>query len=73
MCKAPTTFKRMMNDIMRDFVHKFMGVYLDGIFVYNLTLEDQLENMRLALQRFKEEGFKLRLKKCFFGLHQMEY
>jgi hypothetical protein len=63
----------MMNDIMRDFLHKFMAVYLDDIFVYNLTLEDQLENMRLALQRFKEEGLKLRLKKCFFGLHQMEY
>jgi hypothetical protein len=29
--------------------------------------------MRLVLQRFKEEGLKLRLKKCFFGLQEMEY
>jgi hypothetical protein len=28
--------------------------------------------MRLVLQRFKEEGLKLRLKKCFFGLREME-
>jgi hypothetical protein len=33
-----------------------------------------MEHMRLALQRFKEEGLKLRLiKKCFFGLQEIEY
>jgi hypothetical protein len=32
-----------------------------------------LEHLGLVLQRFKEEGLKLRLKKCFFGLHEMEY
>jgi hypothetical protein len=31
-----------------------------------------MEHLRLVLQRFKE-GLKLRLKKCFFGLHEMEY
>jgi hypothetical protein len=31
-----------------------------------------MEHLRLVLQRFKEEGLKLRLKKCFFGLHEME-
>jgi hypothetical protein len=32
-----------------------------------------MEHLRLVLQRFKEEGLKLRLKKCFFGLQDMEY
>jgi hypothetical protein len=27
----------------------------------------------LVLQRLKKEGLKLRLKKCFFGLQEMEY
>jgi hypothetical protein len=31
-----------------------------------------MEHQRLFLQRFKED-LKLRLKKCFFGLQQMEY
>jgi hypothetical protein len=31
-----------------------------------------MEYMRMVLQRFKEEGLKLRLKKSFFGLHEME-
>jgi hypothetical protein len=29
--------------------------------------------MRLVLQRFKENGLKLRLKKCCFGLLEVEY
>jgi hypothetical protein len=32
-----------------------------------------MEHLRLASQRFKEEGLKLRLKKCSFGLQEMEH
>jgi hypothetical protein len=32
-----------------------------------------MEHLRPVLQRFKEEGLQLRLKKCFFGLREMEY
>jgi hypothetical protein len=35
--------------------------------------EHLVEHMRLAFQRFKEEGLKFRLKKCLFVLQQMEY
>jgi hypothetical protein len=68
LCNAPATFQRMMNDILRDFLHKFVTVYLDDVSIYCRTLEEHMEHLRLVMQRFKEEGFKLRLKKCFFGL-----
>jgi hypothetical protein len=73
LCNAPATFHRMMNNILRDFLHQFVNIYLDDVFIYNRTVEEHLEHMRLVLQRFKEEGLKLRLTKCFFGLHEMEY
>jgi hypothetical protein len=68
LCNAPSTFQRMTNGILRDFLHKFVTLYLDDVFVYNRTREDHMEHMRLVLQRFNEEGLKLRVTKCFFGL-----
>jgi hypothetical protein len=59
----------MMNNILRDFLHKFVIVCLDDVCFYNRTLEEHVEHMRLVLQRFKEEGLNL----CFFGLQEMEY
>jgi hypothetical protein len=73
MCNTPPTFQRTMNDILRDFLHKFVIVYLDDVCIYSRTVEEHMEHPRLVLQRFKEEGLKLRLKKCFFGLQEMEY
>jgi hypothetical protein len=73
LCYAQATFQRMMNDILRDFLHTFVIAYLDDICVNNCTLEDHPENLRMVIQRFKKEGLKLRLKKCFFGLHEMKY
>jgi hypothetical protein len=73
MCNAQSTFQRMMNDILRDFLHKLLYVYLDDVYIYSRTLEEHLERLRLVLQRFKEEGLKLHRKKCFFGLQEMEY
>jgi hypothetical protein len=62
-----------MNDILRDVLHKFVIVNLDDVSVSTRTMEGHLEHMRLVLQRFKEEGLKLHLKKCFVGLQDMEY
>jgi hypothetical protein len=72
-CNAHATFHGMRNDILRDSLHKFVIVYFDDVCIYIRTLEEHMEHLRLVLQRFKEGGLKLRLKKCFFGLHGMEY
>jgi hypothetical protein len=61
LCNAPATFQQMMNNILRDLLHKFVIVYLDYVCAYSRTLEKHMEHMRFVLQRFKEEDLKLRL------------
>jgi hypothetical protein len=52
-----------------DTVYKFY----DYVCIYSRTPEEHLEHLRLVLRRFKEEGLTLRLRKCFFGLQEMDY
>jgi hypothetical protein len=68
----------MMNDILRGFLHKFVTVYLDDVRIYSRTLEGHMEHLCLVLQRFKDEGSKLRLKKVLIcssrdGVHGLHY
>jgi hypothetical protein len=58
LCNVPTTFQRIMNDILRDILHKFVIVYLDDVCICNRTLEEHMEHLRLVSQQFKEEGLK---------------
>jgi hypothetical protein len=57
LCKTRATLHRMMlNDTFRDFLPNFITLYLHDVRVNNRTLEEHLEQLRLVLQRFKEEA-----------------
>jgi hypothetical protein len=63
----------MMNITQRDVLHKVVTFYLNDVCVYMRMVDEHLEYLRLVLQRFKEEGLKLRLEKCFFGFQELDY
>jgi hypothetical protein len=46
LTNAPTTFMRMMDDILRPFTHTFVVVYLDEILIYSKTWADHLQHIQ---------------------------
>jgi hypothetical protein len=49
LTNAPTTFMRMMDDILRPFTNNFVVVYLDDILIYNKTWAEHLQHIQQVL------------------------
>lgn len=60
---AANTFVRLMNEVLKTFLGKFFIVYLDNILIFNRSLEEHLEHVRIMLERWKEEKMLIKLKK----------
>ena len=63
---APSTFMRLMNEVLKRFLSKFLIVYLDEIFIFSKTKEEHLKHVRQVLHRLKEKKLLINLKKVFF-------
>jgi len=73
LCNAPATFQRLMNDIFRKQLDKYVLVYLDDILVYSRTIEEHREHLRTVLQILRENKLYAKRSKCEFAVPSCEY
>jgi hypothetical protein len=73
LCNAPTTFMRVMNDVLRPFLDDFVIVYLDDILIFSKTREEHIEHVKRFLDVLRKEQLFLKLSKCEFGKTSLIY
>ena len=62
-CNVPATFQRIMTAIFRDFIGRFVHVYLDDIFVYSNSKEEHEEHLKMVFDKLREWEFFLEKSK----------
>ena len=62
-----------MNHVLREFIDKFVVVYLDDILIYSESVEEHREHVRLVLQALRDVKLLVNLKKSEFEKRKVNY
>ena len=66
LSNAPNTFIFFMNEMLKEFIGKFVILYLGDTLIYSKTKEEHLRHVRYVLEKLQQKKFLMNLKKGYF-------
>jgi hypothetical protein len=73
LTNAPGVFMSLMNGVFREYLDKFVQVFIDDILIYSRMMEEHDEHLRLVLQCLREHKLYGKLSKCSFYQSRIHY
>ncbi|KAK3548024.1 hypothetical protein QTP70_002689 [Hemibagrus guttatus] len=66
LANAPSVFQDFMHEVLRDFLHKFVVVYIDDILIYSRSMADHQCHVAEVLHRLRDYNLLIKAEKCLF-------
>ena len=73
LTNALSSFMRLMSEVLKAFLGKFIIVYLDDILIFSKILEEHMMHIHKVLEKLREEKLLINLKKCSFVKKELVY
>lgn len=61
LTNAPATFMDLINSVFRQYLYKFVIVFIDDILVYSTSEEEHFEHLRIVLSMLREHRLYAKL------------
>lgn len=73
LANAPSVFQDFIHEVLREFLHKFVLVYIDDILIYSRSMADHQRHVAEVLQRLRAFHLYLKAEKCTFHQPSVQF
>jgi len=73
LTNAPAAFMDLMNRVFREYLDKFVIVFIDDILIYSRDPQEHAEHLRIALHTLKKHQLYAKFSKCEFWLDKVHF
>ncbi|KAK3550994.1 hypothetical protein QTP70_011447 [Hemibagrus guttatus] len=73
LVNAPSVFQGIMHEVLREFLHKSVLVYIDDILIYYRSMADHRQNVAEVHQHLRDYQLFLKAEKCTFHQPSVQF
>jgi len=73
MSNAPSTFMRLMNEVLKTFHWSLVAVYFDAILVYSQNEKEHMDHLKQIFEVLRRQKIYSKIEKCEFFTPQLTF